>query len=226
LQFMLDTPFTEEQSPDNRYYYGARHYPSGDAITLRMMINEYKPKRMVEIGSGFSSACTLDSADHAGLTDFRLTCIEPYPDRLRSILRPEDWERVTLIESPVQVVPASVVEALEPNDMLFIDSTHVLKTGSDVHYELFYLLPKVKPGVLVHFHDVRYPFEYPDPFIFNRNNSWTEAYALRAFLMYNDKFRVVLWNSALADKFAKEMKSEFRAFMRNFGSSIWLERLE
>jgi predicted O-methyltransferase YrrM len=201
LKAIQETPFTEEMSLRNRYYYGAMSYPSGDAITLRMMVHDRRPRRVIEIGSGFSSACFLDSADQAGLENFHLTCIEPYPERVKKILWPGDWNRVTLIEKLVQEVSPSLVEDLEANDILFIDSTHVLKTGSDVHFELFHLLPRVKPGVLVHIHDVRYPFEYPDPFIFERNYSWTEAYG-------------------------KVMKSEFPRFMQNHGSSIWIERLE
>jgi predicted O-methyltransferase YrrM len=190
-----------------------------------MMIFHFRPKRVIEIGSGFSSACILDSVQHANLRDFHLTCIEPNVSRLRSLLRPEDSERLTLIEAPVQDVPCAIVDALEPNDILFIDSTHVMKTGSDVHYEFFHLLPRLKPGVILHFHDIQYPFEYPDGWIFDSNYSWNEAYVLRAFLMFNKEFSIIFWNALYAGKFTTEITNEFPTFLNNPGGSIWIERV-
>ena len=81
----------------------------------------------------------------------------------------------------VQDVPIDEFRALGSGDVLFIDSSHVLKTGSDVHRELFEILPALASGVLIHFHDIDYPFEYPDLFLFERRYSWNEAYAVRAF---------------------------------------------
>jgi predicted O-methyltransferase YrrM len=190
---------------------------------LRAVIAAERPRRIVEIGSGFSTACMLDSLDHFGLKQTRITCIEPFSARLRSVLRPGDEARVEIIERPVQGMALETFARLEANDILFIDSTHVLKTGSDVHYELFHILPVLKTGVLVHFHDCRYPFEYPAEFIFERNYSWNEAYALRAFLMYNAKFRVFFYNSLFARRFRDLAAAACPAFLRNPGSSIWLK---
>lgn len=224
LTFIQSTPFTDNPNPANRYHYTGGPYQWGDAITLRMMINHYRPRRIVEIGSGYSTACMLDSFSHASVHDSRVTCIEPYPDRLRSLLRPADYEKLTIIEQAVQEIPSDIVEELEPNDILFIDSTHVMKTGSDVHYEFFTLLPKVRSGVVVHFHDITFPFEYPSEWIFERNYSWNEAYVLRAFLMYNAEFEVVFWNSLFARKFNASIRTECPTFLRNPGGSIWLKR--
>jgi predicted O-methyltransferase YrrM len=220
------TPFTEEPNGHNRYYYSGGPYPYGDAITLRTMIGAHRPKRIVEIGSGFSTACMLDAAEEFGLVDLSITCIEPYAARLRSVLHPEDNARVEILEQKVQGMALDRFERLEPNDILFIDSTHVLKTGSDVHYELFHILPVVRPGVLVHFHDCRYPFEYPAEFIFKRNYSWNEAYAVRAFLMYNSRFRVIFYNSLFAKECRDLVAATCPDFLRNPGSSIWLTVLQ
>jgi hypothetical protein len=168
----------------------------------------------------------LDSADHASLRNLQITCIEPHPERLKSILRNDDARRLELIVRPIQEVPEGIVDELERNDILFIDSTHVLKTGSDVHFELFHLLPRLKPGVVIHFHDVVYPFEYPDKWVFESNYSWNEAYALRAFLMYNTRFRVIFWNSLFARGYRASIQDEFSPFLKNPGSSIWLESLD
>jgi predicted O-methyltransferase YrrM len=224
LTVIKNTPFTDHPSKQNRYCYLGGPFSYGDAITLRMMIHHYRPKRIVEIGSGYSSACMLDSAEHAGLSEFHLVCVEPNTKRLRSFLRRDDFARVKIIEKTIQEVPVSIVDDLGPNDFLFIDSTHVMKTGSDVHYELFHLLPRLKIGVVVHFHDVHFPFEYPDDWIFELNHSWNEAYALRAFLMFNTNFRVSFWDSLFAKIFADSIRVEYPTFLRNSGGSIWIER--
>ena len=223
LTVIKSTPFTDYPSEQNRYCYLGGPFPYGDAITLRMMIHHYRPKRIVEIGSGYTSACMLDAAEHAGLSELQLICVDPCTSRLRSLLRPDDLARVTMLEKNIQEVSVSIVDDLKPNDFLFIDSTHVMKTGSDVHYELFHLLPRIKMGVIVHFHDVQYPFEYPDKWIFELNNSWNETYVLRAFLMFNTDFRVSFWNSLFAKCFTESIRAECQPFFatpaRPFGSN-------
>jgi hypothetical protein len=221
-EFIKNTPFSEHDDGTNRFFYDNGGYPYGDAMTLRAMIAHVRPKNVIEVGSGFSSACMLDAADHLGLRDFAMTCIDPDAARLRSLLREEDRSRVDIIEGPVQDVPVSRFSKLEENDILFIDSTHVLKTGSDVHYELFSILPSLNKGVLIHFHDIQYPFEYPPPWLFEINYSWNEIYALRAFLMYNSAFEVVFWNGLFAHRQRELVHETNPLFLKNPGSSIWL----
>ena len=221
LAFIKTTPFTSEKDAARRFYYGGP-FPWADAITLRAMIGEYRPKRVIEIGSGFSTACMLDTADECDLTDFSVVCIDPDPTRLQSLLRAADYKRVQIIKSPVQDVSLDLFDTLERGDFLFIDSTHVLKTGSDVHYELFGVLPRLKDGVVVQVHDCHFPFEYPKGWVFDFNYSWNEAYALRAFLMYNIRFSVLFWGSYLASTFRSMIKIDHPDFLKNTGGSIWL----
>jgi predicted O-methyltransferase YrrM len=225
LEFIRRTPFPEAASPDFRFRYEGGPFPYGDAIILRAMLQANRPARVVEIGSGFSTACMLDSADEIGLRDLAITCIEPYPERLKSLLRKADLQRIEFIERPVQTVPLAVFRQLKAGDILLIDSTHVLKTGSDVHYELFSILPCLAPGVLVHFHDCQYPFEYPAKWIFELNYSWNEVYAVRAFLMYNQRFGIVFWNSFFGRRFRSEVARDYPEFLKNSGSSLWIEAL-
>jgi predicted O-methyltransferase YrrM len=221
-EFIKNTPFSEYDDGKNRYYYANPSYPYGDGMMLRAMIARFKPKTVIEVGSGFTSACMLDAADHVRLSDFAMTCIDPDADRLRGRLREQDHSRVDIIEGLVQDVPVSTFSKLNENDILFIDSTHVLKTGSDVHYELFSILPSLNKGVLIHFHDIQYPFEYPPAWLFENNHSWNEIYALRAFLMYNPAFEVVFWNSLFARRQRKLVHETNPLFLKNPGSSIWL----
>jgi predicted O-methyltransferase YrrM len=223
-EFIKNTPFSAHNDGKNRYYYDNDQFPFADATILRAVIAHFKPKNIIEVGSGFSSACMLDAIDHVGLRALSMTCIDPDTDRLRSRLREEDRSRVDIIEGLVQDVPVSTFSKLNENDILFIDSTHVLKTASDVHYELFSILPSLNKGVLVHFHDIQYPFEYPRKWLFEDNRSWNEIYALRAFLMYNSAFEVVFWNGLFAHRQPELAHEANPLFLKNPGGSIWLRR--
>ena len=219
--FIAATPFTQEPDGEHRYCTSGGPYPSGDAVVLRSMMHHFRPKRIVEIGSGYSTACMLDTADELGMDGLSITCIEPYPDRLFSILRDNDRDRIAFHQTGVQQIPLDAFRALERNDILFIDSSHVLKTGSDVHYELFYILPSLAPGVLVHFHDCRFPLEYSDRQIFVKNYSWNEVYAVRALLMYSTRFHVLFHASLFAEKYPAQRKV-LPAFDQNPGSALWV----
>ncbi len=222
LEFTKNHPFTREPNMNDRFRYGDGPFPEGDAIAIQLIFAEFRPEKVVEIGSGFSTACMLDSAERVGLGDISLVCIEPYPERLLSMLRPTD--SVKILEKRVQEVDKSIVDSLKANDILFIDSTHVMKTGSDVHFEFFSLMPRLRSGVIVHFHDIGYLFEYPNKWIYDFNYSWNEAYVLRAFLMYNTEFEIIFWHSLLRDHFTVDMNTELPVVSKNNGSSIWLRR--
>jgi hypothetical protein len=174
-------------APDNGWF------PPTDAAVYQAMIRHYQPARVIEVGCGWSTAALFDAgaAPH-------VTLIEPYPDRLLELLSPDDLARCEVFEAPLQDVPLSVFRGLGAGDVLFIDSTHVTKCGSDVNRIFFEILPALAPGVIIHFHDVFYPFEYPGAWT-REGRGWNEVYLLRAFLEYNDAFEIVLWNSMLQE---------------------------
>jgi len=199
-------------------------FPVGDAAALLAMMAEYRPRRIIEIGSGWSSALMLDVSDFLPLPDLQLTCIDPDTTRLCNRLRRGDYRRLTIIEDYVQNVPIAVFGQLRRNDILFIDSSHVLKAGSDVCYELFFILPSLAEGVVVHFHDIGRGFEYPRDMVFDKLTAWNEGYALHAFLLFNPCFDI-LFSTPM---FYKERNA---AFMMGFvdqnaaaGSSFWIQR--
>jgi predicted O-methyltransferase YrrM len=217
------TPFPALQTENYRFFFENPVFSYGDAITLRAMMADLKPRAVIEIGSGFSSVCMLDCADEFRL-DTKFTFIDPNPERLKSLLRSADYQRVTLLEIPVQQTDTTIYRSLGPGDILFIDSTHVLKTGSDVHFELFHILPALHQGVVIHFHDIHFPFEYPDPWIFHNNHSWNEIYALRAFLSFNSAFRIRFWGDCFARERRELVHRAFPAFLKNPGGSLWIEK--
>jgi hypothetical protein len=126
------------------------------------MMRTFKPKEIIEIGSGHSSAIMLDTNEICFDNKINLTFIEPYPEeRLMKILKDSDKISHTIINKKVQSIDLDTFLSLSENDILFVDSTHVSKVGSDVNFILFEVLPALKPGVLIHFHDIFYPFEMP-----------------------------------------------------------------
>lgn len=223
---LRSTNFPEDAIPAKRFFLNNTNYPFGDAAVLRATVASLAPKRIIEIGSGNSTACMLDTLEEFGLSDTRIICIEPYPKRLNERLRPQDRKRVEIVEKPVQEVGAPFFSQLGSGDILFIDSTHVLKTGSDVHYEIFHILPALQKGVIVHFHDCPFPFEYPARWIFERKWSWTEVYAVRAFLMYNAHFRVRFWNSLFARMHPQRVEVVIPRMREKPGAGLWVEKVQ
>ena len=121
-----------------------------------------------------------------------------------------------------------MVRELEVNDILFIDSSHVVKTGSDVHFELTELIPRLRPGVVVHFHDIFYPFEYPKAWVLDINRSWNEIYFLHVFLMYNSAFGIEFFNTFFARNYPDIVRASIPAhadkFLLNPGGGLWLRK--
>ncbi len=177
--------------PEDRWRADNGMYGRADAAVLHAMFRHHRPRSYLEVGSGYSTAVALDVAERH-LPHLRITCVEPHAERLRSRLRAGD--EVELIEKPVQDVPLETFAALESGDVLLIDSTHVLKSGSDVAWLYLHVLPTLAPGVLVHVHDVHWPFEYPETWL-REGRDWTEVYLLRAFLTHNDLWRIRLMTS-------------------------------
>jgi hypothetical protein len=177
--------------PGPRYREGNAMFGAPDAAVYRAMLGHLRPSRIIEAGSGYSTAVALDEADaNPALAGLKITCIEPYPERLRSLLRPGD--AVILHQMQVQDVPLAEFGKLGAGDILFIDSSHVAKAGSDVTWLLLHVLPRLAPGVAVHVHDVFWPFGYPAAWLAERRD-WNEALFLHAFLAGNTDWEILLF---------------------------------
>jgi hypothetical protein len=219
-----ELPFTMQPSGDHRYWFDNGWFTYGDGVTYAMLLRAFPPRRVVEIGSGFSSALLLDVNDL--FFDRRIKCafIEPHPERLRSLLREGDDACFQLIDKPLQSVGMSPFESLEHGDIVFIDSTHVAKTGSDVEWLFRELIPSLSVGVLVHFHDIFYPFEYPAEWVLE-GRGWNEIYVLRSFLQFNDAFEIYLFPNFLTYKHPTVITESCPRMLADPGASIWLRRV-
>jgi len=219
-------PFSRRRDSSHRYYYDNRFFACHDGSVLFSMLMEFRPRRVIEIGCGFSSALMLDANDHFFAGAMELTFIDPQLDKVSPLFEPQGASNATLLPHRVQDIPIELFDRLTANDVLFLDSSHVSKTASDVNYYFFEILPRLKPGVLIHIHDILYPFEYLEEWILSEKRSWNEAYVLRAFLQYNDSFEVVYWNNFVFHRLTNDLANLMPLCMENEGGSIWLRRAQ
>jgi predicted O-methyltransferase YrrM len=224
-EYYKDLPFDAQATPGVRYYYENDLFGYADAIVLATMIRHMKPRRIIEVGSGYSSSVILDVNEAFFSNQIQCTFIEPFPDILHSLVKPGDLDNITVIPTGVEQVGTDVFQTLEPGDFLFIDSTHVAKCDSDVNHHFFRILPSLKPGVLIHFHDVFYPFEYPSSWFFEENRSWNEIYVLRAFLMHNNSYEIIFFNSLFYQSYRGVIAELMPKFLRNSGGSFWMRKV-
>ena len=220
-RYYEELPFQDSRQPALRYYFDQAWYCYADAIYLYSLIRRFAPKRYFEIGCGFSSAVALDTSDLFLSGSMRCTFIEPYPERLHELVRAEDWLRCRLHQSRVQDLPIELFDELAANDILFVDSSHVSKVGSDVNHVVFNVLPRLKPGVLIHFHDIVYPFVYPEDW-FREGRAWNEAYLIRAFLQNNPDYKILLFGSYVAQRLKPLLEQHMPLCLKNPGGALWL----
>jgi predicted O-methyltransferase YrrM len=208
---------------EHRYWHNNQFFAYGDGLFLYLLLRKLRPRHLIEVGSGFTSALILDVNDRYLERAMTCTFIEPFPDRLNELLRDDDRDRARVIQSRVQDVGLDVFETLGDGDVLFIDSTHVSKIGSDVNYLIFEVLPRLARGVVVHVHDVFPAFEYPRAWI-EQGRAWNENYLLRAFLQFNSAFEIVLHANVLLSVAPETLLGALDLRGRNIGGSIWLRR--
>ena len=183
-----DYPDIVDDAPDSpRFFTQNSQFGWLDARALFVLLRAWRPQRIIEVGSGFSSLLIADVNRRWFDERIHFTCIEPYP---RAFLTTRIAGISRLIETQVQNVALAEFEELAAGDILFIDSSHVSKTGSDVNFLYFHVLPRLKAGVHIHIHDIFLPHDYPPEWVIAERRSWNEQYIVHALLMYSAGFRV------------------------------------
>lgn len=189
-----------------------------DAAVYYCLIRHLQPQRIIEIGGGYSTriADTALARNQKGT----LTCIEPYPeDRLL-----EAQLNIEIVDKRVEEIDLSFFSCLEANDILFIDSSHTVKFGSDVCYEFLEILPSLNPGVWIHVHDIFFPHDYPADWLLNRRLALNEQYLLEAFLAFNKTFSPQLANYWMCLDHQEEAAHVWPNTATS--SSFWMKRVE
>ena len=226
FQAELDRFPTERAAPPQFYYHNG-NFESGDAEILYNMIRRFRPSRIIEIGSGNSTLIAHAAIAENTRSDpsYRCEhiCIEPYDHPWLESLP------IRIIRERVEKVPLELFEQLGHNDILFIDSSHVIRPQGDVLFEFQEVLPRVKPGVLVQIHDIFTPRDYPTSWVVDHVRLWNEQYLVESFLAFNDRFQIIAALNFLAHHHPAELGAACPVFGREAGSSepasLWVRRV-
>jgi predicted O-methyltransferase YrrM len=212
------TPLFSDGNPE-QYFYENGQFVATDAVVLHAMIRHFRPSQVLEIGSGHSTRVAARAARMNGAT--RLRSIEPYPSEALLGGLPGLDE---LIIRPLQEVDSAIFSSLGAGDFLFVDSSHVGKIGSDVNQIILEILPRLQPGVIVHFHDIFLPEEYPRHWVTHHRLFWNEQYLLLSYLLDNPGVEVLVGTHYLGVKHREAIRTAF-PYLPNFGgSSFWFKR--
>jgi hypothetical protein len=196
-----------------------RPFRGVDALVAYCMVRHFQPELIAEVGSGWSSRVLSQAA--ANNKNSALICIDPFPS---DVLRKGFPGLRSLIEKKIQDIDLEFFSQLGSGDVLFIDSSHTVKIGGDVNFLFLEVLPRLKPGVIVHVHDIFLPFEYRRDWVLGEFRFWTEQYILQAFLTFNSEFEVLLANSYLNHCHQQELRAAFPGLSSWAGGSFWMRR--
>lgn len=194
-----------------------------DAYVLYVMIRENKPKVMIEVGSGDTTFISLEAIrmNRKEGNSCKFYAIEPYP---RQYLREVQDESFELVESKLQDVNLDLMSSA---DLLFIDSSHVSKINSDVNCEILEIIPKLKVGTLIHWHDIVMPTNYWKEWINDGNMFWNESYMVHSFMLFNAAYKIVWAARYMNLNCSDELQLSFPYLQKNHRlMSFWIERVK
>ena len=211
-------PTTPTEEPGH-FYLNNHLFDGTDALVAYCMVRHFQPRLIIEIGGGFSSLILGEGATKN--RESALICIEPFP---QEFLKQGFPGLHSLIEKKVETVDLDFFSQLGSGDILFIDSSHTVKIGGDVNYLFLEVLPRLKPGVIVHVHDIFLPFDYRRDWVMDELRFWTEQYLLQAFLSFNSEFEVLMSNSYLSHYYKEDLKAAFPRLPSWGGGSFWMRR--
>jgi len=197
---------------DNDAFNGIDPYP------YYCLLRHYKPGLVIEIGSGYSTllglqACLLNNSSH-------YVCVDPWPREFIS----DSINNIEFIRKKVEDIDLSFFKQLQTNDILFIDSSHVIRTQGDVCYEILEVLPQLSKGVIVHFHDIFLPFEYPKEWLVDKHRFWTEQYLLQAYLVENSHTEILFTSNFMSRNYPEEVRRAFPNALWGGGGSFWFRK--
>jgi hypothetical protein len=212
----------ENSSRTGEYCWNNAFWNNADALVQYGLVRSRQPARYVEVGCGWSSLL-LARALGRNPRPCRVDLVEPYGDERLLATLPQEWARHRTI---LQRAPFELFERLDTGDVLFYDGSHCAKVASDVTWFFFQVLPRLKPGVLIHLHDIFLPEDYPQEWLFERGQTWNEQYVLQAFLMHNTAYRIVIANRYLFRHDPSRLEALYKGVQPPWGCSFWLEKCD
>jgi hypothetical protein len=218
------------KQPTNYYdfHISQTSFRSVDSQMLHCMIRDFKPSKVIEVGSGYSTMITakalLQNEKENG-KEYDFVAIEPYPNES---LKKGIPGLKSIIGEKIQDVDISLFNSLQENDVLFLDTTHTVKIDGDVNYEILELLPQLNKGVIVHVHDIFLPYEYPYEWIYSGERIWLEQYLLQAFLCNNDSYKILWMSHFMYRDYSDKLKNKMNYYEENvpYKGSIWLQKIK
>jgi hypothetical protein len=217
--FAPDTgSFLKAESTPDRFHLDNGQFVGIDPHLYYCMVRHFKPARIVEVGAGFSTLAAAEAARH---TETRIIAVEPYP---RPFIA-EGAQGIEHIGKKAEDVGTEFFMELQAGDMLFIDSSHVVRTGGDVTFLMLEVLPRLAAGVIIHLHDIFLPDEYPSQWPLKNHWFWTEQYLVQAYLIDNARMEVLLGSQWLTTEHAARMREIFPDALAWTGGSLWLRTL-
>lgn len=206
------------KSSGGHFSFQNDYYRSPDAEILYAITRKYKPKRIIEVGSG-NSTLLFRQAINDGNLNTSLTSIDPFPRREISAHSDK-----VIREKVEEINDLSIFNELSENDVLFIDSSHEVKTGNDVIYLFLRILPLLSKGVLIHIHDIFLPYDYPKTWIVEQRWNWTEQYLAQALLQGSTDFEVI-WAGYYLQRSLPEFGKHFKFWDGSDARSLWLRKM-
>jgi hypothetical protein len=226
-QELLDFPIDKENVKSGiSFFYNNGSYCSGDAEYLYNIIRLFKPSKIIEIGSGNSTLMALNATaknhDEDENYNCEHVCIEPFE------MPWLETKNLKVIREKVEDMDIAFFEQLNANDILFIDSSHIIRPQGDVLFEYLEILPVLKPGVIIHVHDIFTPKDYPDQWIYKDNLLWNEQYLLEAFLSLNTKFKIIGATNYLSHNHKEAFSAKCPIFAKQQDKepgAFWMKRI-
>ena len=225
LKFSNELKFKKEGHPhQGDYYLNNPAYGPGDADLYYLMVRNLQPKKIIEIGSGFSTMVGLmaiEKNNESGIST-SITCIEPYEIKWLDTIK-----NIELIRKKVEEIPVEFFKQLQENDLLFIDSSHIIRPENDVLFEYLEILPALNKGVIIHIHDIFSPRHYRADWLQKDLRLWNEQYLLEAFLYYNDSFEIIYsLNYLKTNHFSATQQTLTNLSVQDQPASIWLRKIK
>jgi hypothetical protein len=209
-----------------KYYYQNSNFESGDSEFYYSLIRKLKPSKIIEIGSGNSTKVALHALNKNKIEfskEFTLTCIEPYEAPWIN-----EVKEINLIRKKVECVDIEIFSQLSENDILFIDSSHIIRPQGDVVFEILSILPLVKKGVYIHIHDIFTPYDYCYNWLVNYRLFWNEQYILEAYLLDNPNIEIIASLNYLSHDHAEVLSEAFPNYKQRKGcdlGSFWIKKV-
>jgi predicted O-methyltransferase YrrM len=224
-----EADWPRDPAPPGTYSAANDNFGFSSAAILHAMIRAHGSRKVVEIGGGYSSLVSLAALErNHGRAGYRFVCVEPYPSDWLARSLGERAPAAELIRKPVEQLDPAMLADLAAGDILFIDSSHCVRLASDVNFLFLQVLPRLRPGVIVHIHDIYLPYEYPRVHFFGPNKMfWNEQYLLEGVLSENPRWEILLPGFMVQ----KDMEAEFKAAFPRYDpgrdrrtSSFWMRR--